>query len=152
MSARFNVVAATFHDYEWLVAKTGCTITTDFNAIKAVDDAGNIHGMVGYCDWTSNSVRAHMAVASPVVWRAMLRPSLEYPFQQVGVGIILGVIRGGNAKSLRFSKGVGLEEVFRLKDGFRKGEDWVFLQLRKEDCRHLLGTETLWAPQHRRVA
>jgi hypothetical protein len=153
MSAqRFNVIAATFADFGWLAQKTGCAVTTDFNAIKAVDEAGTVHGMTGYCDWTQNSVRMHMAVESPIVWRSLLRPALEYPFCQVGVGMVLGVIRGGNAKSLRFSRGVGLEEIFRLKDGFRKGEDWVFLQLRKEDCRHLLGSETLWAPQHRRVA
>jgi hypothetical protein len=150
--SRYTIKPATFEDFDWLAKKTGCTLTTDFNAIKAIDATGKIHGMVGYCDWTQNSVRMHIAVESPIAWRAMLRPGLEYPFCQVGVGMIVGVIRGGNAKSLRFAGAVGLKEIFRLKDGARAGEDIVFMQLLKEDCRYLLGNESHWAPEHRRAA
>lgn len=149
---RLSITAAPFEDFAWLAQKTGCTITTDFNAIKAVDEAGAIHGMVGYCDWTQNCVRMHMAVESPIVWRSLLRPALEYPFCQVGVGMILGVIRGSNAKSLRFSGAVGLKEIFRLKDGVKPGEDIVMLQLLKEDCRYLIGNEVRTARQHHRRA
>lgn len=151
-AGRFSVVAAAFEDFKWLVEKTGCVITADFRAIKAVDPAGKIHGMVGYCDWTYNSVRTHIGAESPIAWRSLLRPALEYAFCQAGVGMILGVVRGGNAKSLRFCGAVGLEEVWRLKDGFKPGEDWVFLQLLKENCRYLLGSEAHYAPAERRAA
>lgn len=139
---RYNISAATFEEYEWLAQRTGCVITADFHAIKATDAAGRIRGMVGYADWTLNCVRLHMGVDSPIVWRSMLRPALEYPFIQVGVGMVLGVIRGSNRPSLRFAGAVGLEEVFRLQDGAKQGEDLVFMQLLKEDCRFLLGNET----------
>lgn len=147
-TGRLNVLAASFEECAYLVQKTGCTLTTDFNGIKATDAAGQIRGMVGYCDWSHNSVRMHMAVESPIVWRSLLRPALEYAFCQVKVGMILGVIRASNAKSLRFAGAVGLEEVFRLKNGARVGEDIVFMQLLKENCRFLVGNEVHTAQQH----
>lgn len=151
-SGRLAVKAAAFEDFEWLARKIGCVVTSDFRAIKAVDAMGKIRGMVGYAEWTENCVRVHMGVDSPIVWRALLRPALEYAFVQAGRGMILGAIRSSNAKSLRFCKSVGLEEVWRLKNGFKPGEDWVFVQLLKEDCRYLLGNETHWAPENRRAA
>ena len=147
-ASRLNVTAANFQDYEWLALKTGCTVTTDFNAIKATDSSGRIRGMVGYCDWTQNCVRMHMAVESPIVWRSLLRPGLEYPFLQAGVGMILGVIRASNERSLNFAKAVGLDEVYRLKDGAMPGEDLVFMKLLKENCAFVSGNES----RHRRAA
>jgi hypothetical protein len=67
----------------------------------------------------------------------------------MGVGMIIGVIRGGNRQSLRFAGAVGLEEVYRLKNGAQAGEDLVVLQLLKEDCRFLLGAEMHNAEQRR---
>jgi hypothetical protein len=149
---RYEVKAATFDDFGWLARKTGCVVTSDMNAIKAIDASGKIRGMVGYCNWTKNCVQMHMAVDAPIVWRSLLRPALVYPFSEVGVGMVVGVIRGNNRPSLRFAKAAGLTEVWRLKDGFRAGEDWVFLQLLKEDCRYLLGNEAHHAPLERRAA
>lgn len=147
-----KVAAAAPAAWPWLVERTGCVLTSDFRAIQATDVNGKIRGMVGYCDWAPNSVRAHLAADSPIVWRSLLRPALEYPFTQAGVGMILAAVRGSNARSLRFCGAVGLGVTCRVKDGFKAGEDWVLLQLRKEDCRFLLGSETHWAPQERRVA
>lgn len=138
---RYSVQAAPEPDFNWLAQKTGCALTSDFNAIEALDEAGHIRGMVGYCAWTKNSVQMHMATESPSVWRTLLRPALEYAFVEVGVGICLGVIPDGNARSLRFAKAVGFREVHRVKDGWAKGEDLVVLELRREDCPLFLSDE-----------
>jgi L-amino acid N-acyltransferase YncA len=139
MSGRYQVRATT--DFEWLQRRTDCAVTSDFSAIEALDAYGRTRGMVGYCGWTENSVQMHMAVTAPSVWRALLRPSLEYPFAQVGVGVCLGIIPSSNVKSLRFAGAVGFEEKYRIRDGWDVGEDLVLLEMRKEDCRFLLSNE-----------
>lgn len=144
-SKRLTVRAAPYSDFKWLAHRTGCAITTDFSAIQAVvlhpEDSTwySIRGMVGYCNTTRNAVQLHMAVTSPIVWRTLLRPALEYPFLQSKKNICLGVIPEDNAKSIRFTKRAGFTEVHRVKDGWDMGVDLVVLELRKEDCRYIGG-------------
>lgn len=134
---RFNVVAVPRMLYGWLQKKTGCALTTDFNAIAAVDANGHVRGMVGYCNWTKTAVQMHMAVETPIAWRALLRPGLEYPFVQEGRDVALGIIPAGNSASVWFAEHVGFQEVHRVRDGWSRGEDLVMLELRKHDCRWL---------------
>lgn len=132
-----RVRPAPFEHLKWLVEKTGCALTTDFNAIEAIDGAGNIRGMVGYCNWTQNAVQLHIAVDTPIVWRTLLRHGLAYPFVQEGKGLLIGLIPESNARSIAFAKAVGLKEAGRIRDGHRDGVDLVILTLRREDCRHI---------------
>jgi RimJ/RimL family protein N-acetyltransferase len=132
-----HVRASPPENWQWLVGRTGCALSTDFSAIEAVDAKGRIWGMVGYCNRTTTAVQMHMAVDAPIAWRRLLRPGLEYPFLQDGRKVLLGVIAASNPKSLRFAKAVGFTEAWRLKDGAATGDDLVFLTLRREDCRHL---------------
>ena len=132
-----RVVAATREDFGWLVERTQCGVTGGFRAIKAIDDAGRILGMVGYDCWTENAVQAHMAVDTPMAWRALTGPAFAYPFQECGLGVMLAVIPAGNARSVHLAKRFGFVETYRVKDGWANGEDLVFLEMRREACRWL---------------
>lgn len=123
--------------YFWLAAATGCVITEDFRAIEAVDSSGKVRGMVGYCNWTKNAAQAHMAADSPIVWRSLLGPALEYPFLEAGRGMLLATVSANNSKSLAMLDHLGFERLNVIKDGFALGEDMVFLQLRRENCERL---------------
>jgi L-amino acid N-acyltransferase YncA len=106
-------------------------------AIEAVDDAGRIRGMVGYDYWTKNSCEAHMAADAPIAWRSLLGPAFQYPFEQIGIGILLAVIPAFNARSIRLAKHFGFREVHRIKDGWELGVDTILHELRREECRWL---------------
>ena len=138
---RYLVQAAPPADYGYLVARTGCALTSDFRAIEAMDGQERIRGMVGYCNWTKSAVQLHIAVEAPSVWRALLRPGLEYPFVECGRRVLLGLIAVSNKRSARFTRAVGFRDVARIKDGWEVGEDMVLFQLRREDCRFLLSDE-----------
>lgn len=133
------IEAAPPPDFLWLQRRTGCALTSDFNAIRATNALGHVLGMVGFCDWTENSVQAHMAVDAPVVWRELLPAAFRYAFEERGRGILLGVIPSHNLRSIRFAKHVGLVETFRIKDGWSSGDDLVLLEMRRENCRWLTG-------------
>ena len=132
-----RVVAASPEDFDWLVERTQCAPTLGFRAIKAIDETGRILGMVGYDGWTENAVQAHMAVDTPMAWRAMLGPAFAYPFQECGKGVILATIPAGNARSVHLAKRFGFVEVFRVRDGWVLGEDLLLLEMRREACRWL---------------
>jgi hypothetical protein len=142
------VRAAPRVDWPWLVMRTGCALTTDFSAVEAirphprVEGEYRILGMVGYCNTTPNAIQVHIAVESPLAWRALLLPALEYPFIQAKKGIIIGVIPANNKKPLAFGRHLGFKETHRIKDGWAEGTDLVFLELRREHCRFLRRVQT----------
>jgi hypothetical protein len=122
-------------EYAWLVERAGCDITTGYKAIKFVDEVGKIHGMVGYGNWTANAVVLTIALDNPAALREVLKWGFRYPFEQCGRRIALAVVRGNNKRSLSLCSKVGFREVYRVKDGIDVGEDMVFFQMRREDCR-----------------
>lgn len=140
---RYLVRAAPPAHFPWIVRRAGCSPTPEARAIEAVDAAGNVRGMVLYDAWTENAVQVHIAVETPMAWRALLPAGLEYPFLQAKRGIIIGIISGQNRASLAFARRIGFREVARIPDGYRVGEEMVVFQLRREDC---------WQIQERRAA
>ena len=132
-----NVLAVPPAEFSWIERRTGCVLTRNARAIKAVDRCGLTVGMVAYDSWTENAVQAHMAVDSPIAWRSLLWPAFAYPFEQAGLGVLLAVINAGNTKSLDLALHFGFREAHRLVDGWAKGEDIIFLEMRREKCRWL---------------
>ena len=123
--------------FAWVQERTGCVLTPHARAIQAVDASGRICGVVAYDCWTPHSVQAHMAVDYPAVWRSLLRPAFEYPFEEAGRGLVLGIIPAGNARSCALARRLGFREAYRVRDGWAVGEDLVVHELRREECRWL---------------
>lgn len=138
-----TVQAAPIQHWGWLVSRSGCILTADFQAIEAVDARGNIRGMVGYERWSPNSVVLHAAVAAPIVWRALLVPTFAYPFLQTGAGVLLATIPGNNGPCLKMAQALGFREAHRVKDGFRPGVDYVLHEMRRAECRWLRGVSDI---------
>lgn len=134
-----NVVAAVPADFAWLVERTSCAVTSQFRAIKAVDDSGRIRGMVGYDGWTINAVQAHMAVEAPMVWRSLLGPAFAYPFGECNRGLLLAAIPSHNTRSWGLALHFGFRVAHVVRDGWAVGDDLLLLELRREDCRFLKG-------------
>ncbi len=129
-----RVSAATPDDFAWLAGRTGCAPTASARAIKAVDAAGRIRGMVLFDMWTENAVQAHMAADSPIVWRSLLRPAFSYPFEEAGKGLLLGVIPANNPRSLALVANFGFRETYRVRDGWAVGVDLVFFEMLRDEC------------------
>lgn len=139
-----SVVAAPPLHFAWLYQRTGHLLSGSSKAIEAVDDEGRILGMVGYDDWTPNSVRMHVACDSPRAGLALVRRAFAYPFEQVGVSIALGVVASSNAQCMEVARSLGFVEVHRVKGGWSEGADLVFFRIDRRDCR--------WLQQHRKAA
>lgn len=132
-----KVTAAELGDMNWLVDATNCALTGGARAIKAVDAVGRIRGMVAYDWWTENAVYAHMAVDTPIAWRALIPACFEYPFVQCGKSVLLALIPAHNTKSWGLAGRFDFRLVHTVRDGWAKGDDLHLLELRREDCRFL---------------
>jgi hypothetical protein len=132
-----KVSAATKEDCRWLFARISWVPTLGFKAIVAHDSSGAIRGMVGYDCWTPNSVQMHVALASGAAARSLLGPAFQYPFEQLAVGVVLGVVPANNAPSLNFARKVGMRETHRIADGWAPGVDLLHFEMRREECRFL---------------
>lgn len=78
-----------------------------------------------------------MAADTPIVWRSLLGPAFSYPFEQIGVGIILAIIPASNDKSIRLAQRFGFRETHRVKDGYAVGVDIILHEMRREECRYI---------------
>jgi RimJ/RimL family protein N-acetyltransferase len=72
-------------------------------------------------------------VKSAAACSRLLADALAYAFRHVGV--LLGVIRASNERSLRLSRKVGFRETHRVADGWQAGEDLIVFEMRREECR-----------------
>lgn len=127
--------AASPWELDFIVSRTSCALTSGARAIKAVDNHGHIRGMVAYDGWTEAAVFAHMAVDTPIAWRALLPACFEYPFIECGRRVLCGVIPAHNTASWGMAKHLGFRVAHAIKDGWAQGDDLLLLELRREDCR-----------------
>lgn len=119
-------------DFEWIASRTGCVQTADFRAIKAIDAKGITRGMVGYCDWTNGSVRAHMAVDTPIAWRSLRFPTFHWVFEAADRVFLYGAIVERNLKSLAAAEALGLREFGRIPNGHEDGVDMVLMGIHRD--------------------
>lgn len=124
--------AASQEALSWLEARSGAALTRLATGVEVSDDAGNVRGVVGFDDATHSSIRAHMAVDTPVAWRHLLPAAFDYAFRQLGKLVLVGTIPAENEKSLRFARRAGLKETYRIRDGWAPGVAMVVLEMRQE--------------------
>ena len=132
-----RVSAAERRDLPWIVEATSCVLTDRARAIKAVDEHGQIRGMVAFDVWTPNACYAHMAVSTPIAWRSLLPAVFEYPFLECGREVILALIPADNVKSWGMASHLGFRIVHTVRDGWSRGTDLLLLEMRRDECRFL---------------
>jgi hypothetical protein len=93
--------------------------------------------MTAYDGWTENSCQIHIAMDTPIAWRALERPAFKYPFVEAGKGLLLAMVASNNQRSLQMTSGVGFRQTYRIRDGVAKGVDFVLFEMRRQDCRQL---------------
>lgn len=111
----------------------------DTKGVIAVDEKTN--DLLAACifdSWTFNSCQIHIFIGDPHVLRHGFQQEVfKFAFETAGRGVIIGATPADNEKALKFIKHMGLQEQFRIPDGFKQGVDLVLTTMRREDCRWL---------------
>ena len=92
-----------------------------------------------YDYWTYNSANVHIysTDASSLLNPRFVEEMFRYPYEQLGLGILMAVTPADSTASLAFSKALGFREIMRIKDGWKVGIDMVVKEMRREECRYL---------------
>jgi hypothetical protein len=124
-------------EWEWIHARAECVRCADTKGIVAYKN-GDIVGMVAFDTWAHNSVHIHIAFEDLFIFKhGWGEVVFNYAFNTCDKGVIIGVTPACNKKALRFNKHIGFEEIFRVKDGFEVGIDFVITEYRKENCKYI---------------
>lgn len=121
-------------------------IPTDYRPRMCVDSRGvfaidkDTKELLAACifdSWSFNSCQIHIYIANPFVLKhGFAEEVFGFAFgSESGREIIIGVTPADNERAIKFIKNIGFEEVARIKDGYKKGVDYVLTQIRKEDCK-----------------
>ena len=135
----------TQEEWEWMHQRTKPVLAKDTTGFVAYRGNRVVAASV-FDNWTPNSCRVHLAIENPFVLRhGFLEECCDFVFEYADREVALAGIPATNDDSIRFAKHVGFREIFRVRNGYQKDVDLVFLELRKHECRWL-------TPINRKVA
>lgn len=120
----------------WLCERTGGTYTGEGQYIGLVED-GQIIACVGFEDYNGSSIRMHVAgEGKRWLTREYLRFCFWYPFEQLKVKKVIGLVDSSNEQALRFDRHLGMIEEGRIKDAAPNG-DLIIMTYTKQQCKYL---------------
>ena len=131
-----RVGAAPESHYGWLTERSGYQPAPDFRAVEATD-GDRILAMIGYDHFSPNGVQMHVAIESPTAIRSLPWAAFHYPFIQLGLGVVFGLVAADNARCMSLARRLGFRETHRIRDGYAPGVDVVIFEMRREECRWL---------------
>ncbi len=107
--------------------------------IARVTDAGEPLAIFRYSDFRAGgSVCMHANAYAPNPWtREFLWMAFDYPFNQMKVRKVLGLIRADNEPILTFAVKCGFKVEAEVPEVFENGVGLLILGLHKSDCRWL---------------
>jgi RimJ/RimL family protein N-acetyltransferase len=98
---------------------------------------GEIQAVVGYCGFLPNSCQMHCAsLVDNWISKDLLWASFDYPFNKLGVEVILAPLHSGNKEAIRLNRHLGFEVKAEIEHGHMDG-DLTIMAMKKEQCRWL---------------
>ena len=98
---------------------------------------GELMGGVVYQRYTHSSVLMHVASFMPNwLCRDLLWLVFHYPFVQLGVGRVFGLVHEKNDEALTFDRKLGFEIETRIRKVYPDG-DQIVLVMERDTCRWL---------------
>ena len=120
----------------WLCERTGGVYTGDGQYI-GLADGFNLQAVVGYDHWNGVSINMHVAAeGSRWMTKEYLRYCFHYPFNEIGVKKIVGLVDESNEKARRFDEHLGFKLETRIKDAC-KGGDLLIYSMTRQECRFI---------------
>lgn len=130
----------------WVCERTGGTYEPSTSAAIGWERDGELVGAVLYDQFNGRSICMHVASDGSRSWltREFLSAVFSYPFHQLGVNQIMGLVDSTNTDALAFDKALGFEVECEIADAGKTG-NLVILAMPKGKCRWLnIGARHGW--------
>lgn len=115
------------------------------SALGEANDDGTIKWAVIYDGYEpEGSIHIHIAIDNPkYVTRQAISAVFEYPFYQLGVKKVLGIVNSENHNALTFDLRLGFQIEHVIKDAYDRGDMYI-LSMTLEQCRWIRGKDYGW--------
>jgi hypothetical protein len=122
---------------EWLCERIGYLPSPSLKCLGSVDSTDTIlRGVVGYDGLNGASVIMHMAGDPGWIDKAILHAAFDYPFNEMGVNQVLGLVPSGNTAALKINRKLGFEVVVELPGAHPDGA-LILMRMTREQCKWL---------------
>ena len=131
----------------WAWKLMGCSTWTPEgkSALGELDEDGTPLWAAIYDHYEpSGSIQIHIAIDNPkTVTRQAIKQVFEYPFYQLGVKKVIGIVNSENTQALSFDLRLGFQIEHVIKDAYDRGDMYI-LSMTPEQCRWIRGKNYGW--------
>ena len=121
---------------EWLVRVLNFPLPETTRCIGQQKD-GNLVAVAGYTNFMPKACEIHIgSVGDHWASKDFIWAVFDYPFNKLGLSVILGQICADNTDALKLNRHLGFKVVAEIPDAHMEG-DLVIMAMRKEECRFL---------------
>lgn len=117
----------------WVCERTGGRFEPGTSMAIGIQKDGCLVAGVLYDQFNGSSICMHVAIDGRIS-REYTRVCFDYPFNQLKVKKVLGLVDSTNEKALRFDRHLGFVQEACIKDAGKRG-DLLILTMTKEQCR-----------------
>jgi len=123
----------------WVCARTGGEFSPiGSSTIGLLDEDGTVVAGAVYDNFNGTSICVHLA-GEGRNWlnREFLRAGFRYPFDQLKVKKLLGLVPSTNMLARRFDEHCGFQLEAVVTEAAQDGADLLIYSMRRENCRFL---------------
>ena len=126
--------------WAWKLMGSGVWNAVGKSALGELNDDGVPNWAVIYDHFEEGgSIQLHIAIDNPkYVTRQAISACFEYPFYQLGVKKVLGIVNSTNDSALTFDMRLGFTVEAIISDAYDMGSMYI-LSMTREQCRWLRG-------------
>jgi len=120
---------------EWVSERTNSTFNVNSISCIGLEENGELIAGVIYDGYNTASIAMHVAVEG-MINREFLWFCFYYPFEQLNVHKIIGMVEETNSNARKLDEHLGFELETRIKNACING-DLLIYSMTKDQCRHL---------------
>lgn len=125
----------------WVCKRTGADYVQGTSTAIGLEKDGQLIAGVLYDNWNGRSVCMHVAAQPGSRWmtREYLRVCFDYPFNQLKVNQIIGLVDSTNQQARAFDEHIGFRVAAVIPDAGRSG-DLMIYTMHRDQCRWIGAT------------
>jgi RimJ/RimL family protein N-acetyltransferase len=125
-------------DWAWVCEHNPILRVEDTSGIICYDEITDEKlGAAIFDNWTQNSVQMHVVGNFRAFKHGLMKEFTRYIFNDCDKEVIYAFIPSDNVRSRRLATRMNFTVLAVLKNGYKKGVDYLMVELKKEHCNQL---------------
>jgi RimJ/RimL family protein N-acetyltransferase len=120
---------------EWACERMSAKFNPANSTAIGLEKDGQLVAAVVYDNYFINSIAMHVVIEDKAcLTREAIKAVFDYPFNQLKVNVIVGLVDSANSDAIKFDEHLGFILETRIKNAHRKG-DLLIYSMNKSQCK-----------------